>query len=148
MRSKIVAFLLFSFTTLSAHAAMDITEAVAQSTRNVTVTDVTLAPIPHDDAMMLMIHTNAGQRNIIVAKSAVNVAIAALMNPHISGYHNAMVTSRIIQNPIVPRQIPAPAAPLAKAIPASELPHFVPQLASASATIAVAATAANQQASK
>lgn len=145
---KITASLLMC-TAVSAYASMDLAEAIAQSVSSGNITKVSVEPIPHDDAMMLTIKTTTKQYNVIVAKEYVDAALAMLSNPQVVAAATNAATDYARHNPVVMAKLVAPTHQIAHAVPASQLPSTTPpQLTHASATIAVAATAANQQASK
>lgn len=123
--------------------------AVEQLVMGTKIKDVSLAPLPHSNAIRLSIETSAGQKHIILAKNQVHAALSALKNPHITGKHNAMVSTRIIhQNQalaqfVTPAKIANPPQKMALNQPTKALPT-----PSAAAIATMTAVSSNQQASR
>jgi hypothetical protein len=93
----LISLLIILFITRNAFA-MDINALIADTVKNSKILSVSIEPIPNDDAVTLKIVTTRGERNIILTKENLPLALAALKNPQITGPQNASVSKRIVQH--------------------------------------------------
>ncbi len=136
--------------------AADIENIIAGSINGAKITGVSLAPIPNDDAVELRVRTTTGERDFIITKNNIPVALSALKNPQLTGKENARIANKIIQHgPLITYMTPPLPAPVMLAANTQE-GHVVnfaagnPPTKAANAPAVVAATiaSANQQASR
>lgn len=157
-KAAFILLTLSSFSFAGDCFAADIENIIAGSINGAKITGVSLAPIPNDDAMELRVRTSTGERDFIVTKSNIPVALAALKNPQLTGKENAMIANKIIQHgPLItfmtqPVPLPPPVM-LATNTHESHVVNFAagnpqPQAANAPAVVAATIASANQQASR
>lgn len=126
--------------------AISPTDAVEQLVQGTKIKDVSLSPMPHSTAMRISIDTSEGQKNIILPKSQIHIALAALKNPRTTGLNNAMISARIISQKPGLMQYSSPPAP--KPMSINRLPTKQLPTPSAAAIATMSVVSANQQASK
>lgn len=130
MLTLIAAALLLTTTVFAA----DVTQVIADNIKGTKILNVSIVTIPHDDGLMLIVDTSAGQRKFIVTKENIVAALAMLQNPEIYGANNAILLNRTI--PHLPT-----AKPLIQAKTPVALPHTTPNTnAGAPTTVASAET--------
>jgi hypothetical protein len=152
--------------------ATDITQIIAENIKGTKILNVSIVSIPHDDGMMLVVDTSAGQKKFIVSKENIVTALAMLQNPEAYGANNAILLNRTIPHlpsarPLVaqaksPVAAPSTTTPVTPAIAApvvtaattptpvitQQLIQTAPPASNASAIVSSMVLSANQQASK